>query len=47
MLCSHDVYGTLFGLILADGGCQGRQVLLADDTARYISSPNFPDFYQS
>lgn len=38
---------TLFGLILADGGCQGRQVLLAEDTARYISSPNFPDFYQS
>nr|XP_034302100.1 uncharacterized protein LOC105347140 [Crassostrea gigas] len=32
---------------LTDGGCQGRQVLLADDTARYISSPNFPDFYQS
>lgn len=37
----------LFVLILADGECQGRQVLMADDTARFISSPNFPDLYPS
>ncbi|XP_056009488.1 uncharacterized protein LOC125680113 [Ostrea edulis] len=27
------------------GGCQQKQVLMADDTPRYISSPRFPDFY--
>nr|XP_022326823.1 uncharacterized protein LOC111126454 isoform X2 [Crassostrea virginica] len=32
---------------MSANGCQERQILLASDTPQYISSPNFPDLYQS
>ncbi|XP_061188085.1 cartilage matrix protein-like [Saccostrea echinata] len=35
----------LSAIDLSGNGCQGKQVLMSDDTSQYISSPNFPYRY--